>query len=322
MSGLKPDDRFDRINEARKTLAQIIGGIAVLAGFYSTVQNLNLSRRQFALAEQGQITDRLTKAIEQLGAVDSKGQKKLEVRLGGIYALARIANESERDHWPIMEVLSAYVRDNASKANQQQPKQTLRIERFPDIKPTTDIQAILTVLATRDARSEHADQILNLRETDMQGARLRGAHFRGASLREVNLRQANLTGADLSGADLSGANLSAASLAGANLSGAEFDKADLRGATLREANLRGAYLGADLSGAQLKGADLSEANLYGANLSGAHLDFAHLGGAYLGGLDLSTAKGLGQEQINSSRGDPYTKLPPNLRMPEAWKTYR
>ena len=96
VGGLDPKEQFDRVNEARKTLAQIIGGIAVLAGFYSTVQNLRVAQESLAVAQQGQITDRFTKAIEQIGAVHSRGQKKLEVRLGGIYALKRIADESEQ----------------------------------------------------------------------------------------------------------------------------------------------------------------------------------------------------------------------------------
>ena len=98
-------DRFNSENEARKTLATILGGIVVLAGAYFTWQNVQL-------AKEGQVTDRFAKAIEQLGAVDGSGNKKLEVRLGGIYALERIANQSERDYWPIMEVLTAYVREN------------------------------------------------------------------------------------------------------------------------------------------------------------------------------------------------------------------
>ena len=38
----------------------------------------------------------------------------MEIRLGGIYALERISNESEKDYWPIMEILTAYVRKNSS----------------------------------------------------------------------------------------------------------------------------------------------------------------------------------------------------------------
>jgi len=35
--GLSAENRFDRENEARKTLAQIIGGVFVLAGLYSSL---------------------------------------------------------------------------------------------------------------------------------------------------------------------------------------------------------------------------------------------------------------------------------------------
>jgi hypothetical protein len=41
----------------------------------------------------------------------------LEVRLGGIYALERIARDSPTDHWTIIEVLSTYVRENSPARN-------------------------------------------------------------------------------------------------------------------------------------------------------------------------------------------------------------
>ena len=43
--GLSDENRFDRENEARKTLAQIIGGIFVLAGLYSSVKTSIFSER-------------------------------------------------------------------------------------------------------------------------------------------------------------------------------------------------------------------------------------------------------------------------------------
>jgi hypothetical protein len=83
----------------------------------STEDQLEQARESQALTqrltEQGQITDRFTRAIDQLGKTDDKGDKLFEIRLGGIYALERIARDSEVDHWPIMEVLSAYVRQHA-----------------------------------------------------------------------------------------------------------------------------------------------------------------------------------------------------------------
>jgi uncharacterized protein YjbI with pentapeptide repeats len=304
VSGLEPKERFDRVNEARKTLAQIIGGIAVLAGFYSTIQNIKVAQQSFALAQEGQITDRFSKAIEQLGAVDSNGKKKLEVRLGGIYALQRIANESEEEHWPIMEVLTAYVRANA-------PRRKQRAEAEWWLKPATDIQAILTVLGTRYAKSEHKNEILNLRTADMSGADLRGADLRGAYLWGADLHLAYLWGADLNHAvlmwaDLRWAHFERADLSGADLTGAGLQRADLSGAALSGA----ALIGADLNGTKLDHADLREADLSGADLRGANLSGAHL----------ATAKNLNQQQIDSAEGDSDTTLPSNLHMPDSWKS--
>ena len=53
------------------------------------------------------MTDRYTKAIEQLGS------DKLDVRIGGIYALERIARDSARDHPTVMEVLTAFIREHS-----------------------------------------------------------------------------------------------------------------------------------------------------------------------------------------------------------------
>ena len=53
------------------------------------------------------MTDRFTKAIEQLGS------DKLDVRIGGIYALERIARDSAKDHPTVMEVLTAFIREHS-----------------------------------------------------------------------------------------------------------------------------------------------------------------------------------------------------------------
>jgi hypothetical protein len=230
LKDLTPKEQFDRENDARKTLATILGGIAVLGGAYFTWRNIKLAQESLGVSQQGQLTDRFTKAIEQLGAVDDKEHKKLELRLGGIYALERIANDSERDHWPIMEVLSTYVRENAAW-NRENP---------PSEEPAADIQAILAVLRRRDHKYERSDQHLDLHN--------------------AGLREANLSGAVLSGATLYGAYLFLADLRGTVLSGAILSAAFLSGAFLGGADLRGAYLsGTDLVGADLRGANLSGA---------------------------------------------------------------
>ena len=108
-SGLPPKICFDIENEARRTLAYILGGILAIIGITlahrrirALERQVQIGQEQLQVAQEGQITERFTRAIEQLGS------DKMEIRLGGIYALERIANDSDKDYWPIIETLTAY----------------------------------------------------------------------------------------------------------------------------------------------------------------------------------------------------------------------
>ncbi|MFL6352584.1 MAG: hypothetical protein ACJ74Z_12140 [Bryobacteraceae bacterium] len=145
-----PVKRFELENEARKTLSQIVLSAFGLIVLFFTWRRVRAGDRTVRVAEQGHITDRYTKAIEQLGKLDGD-KPNIEVRLGAIYAVERIALDSVRDHWTIMEVLTAYVRQNApTPVNSTKPIQE---DLFASTKtnegPRTDIQAILTVLGRR-----------------------------------------------------------------------------------------------------------------------------------------------------------------------------
>src|SRR5215210_6087900 len=97
-------------------MAQIAGGLALLFGLYFTWRRVEISQRTLETQQDQQVTERFTRAIDQLGATtdDNESKPKLEIRLGGIYALERIARDSpERDYSTVMEVLTAYARENA-----------------------------------------------------------------------------------------------------------------------------------------------------------------------------------------------------------------
>src|SRR5215203_1562443 len=108
---MDPKDRAKLQNDARTTLVQAFGGAVLLIGLYFTLRNLQLTQDR-------QITEHYTRAIEHLGS------DKLEMRLGAIYALERIARDSERDHWPIMETLTTYVREHAPWAPMKGTQET------------------------------------------------------------------------------------------------------------------------------------------------------------------------------------------------------
>jgi uncharacterized protein YjbI with pentapeptide repeats len=75
----------------------------------------------------------------------------------------------------------------------------------------------------------------------------------------------------------------------------------------------------NLSGANLARARLSFANLTRADLTEADLTEADLTEADLTGASLTEARGLTQEQLDTTKGDETTKLPPGLRHPEGWR---
>lgn len=258
---LEPKDQIQAKNEALRTAAQVLGATFFLITAYFTWRSVTTAEKNFLTSQEAQLTDRFTKAIEQLG------NEKLEIRLGGIYALERIAKDSAKDHWTIMEVLTAYIRENASW------KEENHIEKKP---PTTDIQAILTVLRRRTTTPEReGNNILNLQQANLQLSDLEKAPLQAANFMEANLKEANLEGADLIRANLIKANLEETNLMGANL-----EHAYLGGANARKARLVAAYIGhSNLIGANLEKAYLVAANLTSSLLDGVNFKEATMGGA-------------------------------------------
>ena len=185
--------------DGQVTLVQIITALLVLAGLYWTSRRVVAVEENVRVAQEGHITERFTKAIEQLG------DDKMAIRLGGIYALERIAKDSEKDHGPmIMEVLTAYVRERA-------PSREEDAFATPE-PPPTDIQAILTVIGRRETPGKNrGNDRLDLRDTQLVAANLSGVNLSGANLNRVNLSGADLERAILDTRIFGGAkNLTAA----------------------------------------------------------------------------------------------------------------
>lgn len=156
------------------------------------------------------------------------GHDMLEVRLGGIYALERLARESQADHGPIVEVLGAFVRSRASWNEGDAAPQ----------RPAADVQAVLSVLGRRTVAFDPSQGHVDLHGTSLARAYLPFANLAGAFLYE-----ANLEGAVLQNADLRGAWAWRARLNGAVLDGAQLQGADLTGAAgLTAPQLRAAHL--------------------------------------------------------------------------------
>ena len=282
--GLSRTDWLKAVQDLRTTILQGLGGLALLGTLYFSARTLRLNRR-------GQLTERFTKAVDQLS---QPVPEQLAVRLGGIYALEQIALDSEELHWPVMEVLSACLRESSRTADLQQGISAVDdvgagepADQGQGTRPQvpTDLQAIATVLGRRpEARRRQEGD----RRLDLERVRLPKADLAGAKLQRANLDCAELQRADFKGAKLRGAGLV----------GAQLQHADFTGAQLQNAYLIDAHL--------------EDAILLGAQLEGAYLRGAHLEKAILLGADLTDARDLTRDQLKGALLDSETRLPEYL----------
>ena len=90
--------------ETLKTALLVIGGSGALAGLYVAYRKQRTDEANHLRDQDKLFTERYTAAVAQLG------NDKAAVRLGGVYALARIADDSERDRPTCLRVLCAYMR--------------------------------------------------------------------------------------------------------------------------------------------------------------------------------------------------------------------
>lgn len=254
-------ERLGAISAVRQHILWAVGGLIAIVTLIFTWRRDQTARFVANLDRDANFTTRYTEAITQLGSEEPT------IRLGGIYALERIATDSQRDHSAIIDVLAAFVRANSPVATTS--KNPL----------SQEIAAAVTVIG-RISRLHGGGPRLNLAHCYLAGAELKNAHLRAA---------------DLTGADLTFANLRGAFLDDANISDAMMNHVDLENSSMRNVNAVDTYLNfANLGGAHLRGArliatQLERAQLAEADLTRADMTDAHLIGADLSGADLSYA---------------------------------
>ena len=286
---------------------------AAMIGLPIAIWRSNVAERQAKTAQRGLLNERYQKGAEMLGS------ELLAVRLGGIYALARLARERPGDyHLQIMSLLCAFVRHSKKDRNNKEDKATLtaaeeELSTYPPpaIKFKRFNRRLQTLLLREDLRvvmeaiEGRSKACIALEKKDNFTLDFGASNLRGLSLRRnSNLSGANFT--DLSGADFMDADLSAAVLLCVDLSDAQLQGVDFSNSSLPVANLSRANLWeANLSNVQLQNANFSGANLIEAKLYSSLLLDADLSGA-----NLERCEGLTQDQIDYAIAD--SDNPPKL----------
>jgi hypothetical protein len=218
-----PAERLAAINNVRTTLFQALGGLVLGLGVYATWRRLRINEEELRISRDVQITERYSRAVEHLG------HDSLDVRMGGIYALERIAQNSATDRDSIVAVLCAYTRGHSPWP----PTLTgqLPVDTAPEDLPTlavrgNDVQTAIRTLCR--LQKVPGEEPLSLPRTDLRSARLNGLYLRGSYLGD-----STLVGARIRDADLGDVILRNADLRFADLSGADLQRSDLRGADFR-----------------------------------------------------------------------------------------
>jgi uncharacterized protein YjbI with pentapeptide repeats len=324
----------DQRTDFLQTVAQIAGGLALGLGLVYTARNYQLNR-------EGQITERFTRAVEQLGS------EKPEIRIGGIYALERIASESDSHYEQAIWTLAEYVQlvrpsfrwpqGSSSEDERYQepfspfdifPPHEILIEK-PDLP--TDIQLIVRVISRRRKGTDTGERVqlafrdIDLRQADFRFSELtaaafltcdqRNAWFAGGKLSRSQLLRCHLddavfTGADLTRAFIQHCTLRMAMLSNVRAQNANFYGTDLSRCMAWEANLEGATIAyAKADDASFLQANLTMTDFTGTTLSRASFKQATTHTTNFCGIDLSSVRDLTRAQYDQAQTDSKT-IPP------------
>ena len=199
------------------------------------------AQRQAETAQRVLLNERYQTGAEMLG------NAKMAVRLGGIYALERLAAEHpEEYHVQVMKLFCGFVRFPTEDDGVQFRPTTGNRQDGQALRLRADVQDAVRAIGSRSTtgitleKDEDSNILylpeaqligLQVQDADLSGAWLTDANLSGATLPRVNLSCARLVGADLSSTKLWGANLSRAILRDANMSGTDLFGADARSST-------------------------------------------------------------------------------------------
>ena len=192
----------DSVSTTIRNLGLVVGGaVAILLALWrSTVaeRQADTARRQADTAQQSLLNERYQRAAEMLGS------EVLSVRLAGIYALRRLAEENlEKYHVEIMRLFCAFARNPTRD-------EEVNVRGEPQFMMSSlreDVQEIMTIIGKRNKASMDVEKISEGFLLDLRGANLAGAYLVRANLADADMRNANLVGANFMYADLSDAIL-------------------------------------------------------------------------------------------------------------------
>ena len=179
---------------------------------------------QAEISRQTLMNERYQRGAEMLGS------HILTVRLGGIYALQRLASEEPAlYHIEIMRLLCSFVRGPVGDKLPEDPVDQDGWPIYPSARE--DVQAAVSAIGLRHTGVRDLERAAGF-NIDLHGAILTGANLRAHDLADANLRSVKFEFADLTGSNLTRSDLTEGNLAHANISRAIFRSSNCSSAVL------------------------------------------------------------------------------------------
>jgi len=142
------NDRLTLQNNARTALIQITAGAAVLSGavvaWRQLRHNMSYAQEQQESQRESLLLDHFVKGIQHLG------DGNVDARLGGVYSLGMLAEESVAHRQAVGDVLSSFVRNHSAwPPGPPRPKMDAAGSQLAELRIyAPDVQAAMTVWAS------------------------------------------------------------------------------------------------------------------------------------------------------------------------------
>ena len=216
----------DVIRQLAIALPAVAAASAGLIALPITLNRLQLTNRQTQAEEEGLITDRINAAVLGLGAektvkvtedgqVVERTEPNIEVRIGSLLALGRLARNNLDVHVQVMQILVSYINANPIVLRSDSPTTKSSPAPFTSSNTRLDVQTAFDVIGDRTADQVEQEKIESAEKPSTAFV------IRNALLIGVNLDDKNLSNLKFVDCDFSGAHI------GTDLSDTEFVQCDL-----------------------------------------------------------------------------------------------
>ena len=306
-------------SETLRNVGLLLGGLiafilAIWRGWGWVAERQSATAQQQAdTAHQGLLYDRYQRGAQMLGDVN------LAVRLAGIYALQRLAEENPLQYDDqIVKLFCSFVR-NHTESDEEFRERFKRVTRTDKATPE-DVQTALAAIRDRCQIEENQKRPIPFR-LDLGGASIVGCDLTGMDLSHAILDQARLNSCRLSRSNFFEAELSQTNFSGSDISECVFNgaktfqtvfifvsgnKPDFSDTTLMGTN----FSDAKLSSPIFRKAMFMECEFKNASLQDADLSWAYFHTKESELTVFSRKVGLTQAQLDEGRWDSWR--PPDL----------